>query len=131
MSISQAIAGSIEIWRERLARLTAAVAGSDDDAWWWRSLDESVLGRGASAARAALGRARPESQSLQFVRSAMTSTPVTRLQFAGVTAVVAAVVHLLLMWPRGTIGLWWLILPALAFGFGVIAIGTSMGSSRR
>ncbi|HWI16573.1 MAG TPA: hypothetical protein VNT81_02410 [Vicinamibacterales bacterium] len=120
---------AIQTWRDRMKRLSPQ-AGADSDAAWWRTLDASLIGRGASAATAAFRRADAESQLAQALRSVAAQPPVARMRFVGVMTLVAAFVHVALMWPNRPIGFWWLIVPAIALTFGLLVTSVAMKADR-
>jgi hypothetical protein len=132
MTIVHALVASVREWKKRLEALSTAPSGRDDDAEWWRMLDQSRIGRGFARSTDWLARARSESVSAQFWRAAAGAMPPsTRPRSVGVAAIVGSLVHVGFMARGEVVGYWWLILPAMAatFGFGAMVMSRFAGDS--
>lgn len=106
-------------------------ARSSEDERFWTVLDASLIGIAVSKAAKAFDAARRESRVATWLQASRAVSPLQARRLAGVAAIAGAIVHVLLAWQRAPIGLWWLILPAIALTFGVTAVLMSSGAARR
>ena len=100
----------------------------------WTQLTESAIGRAGGAAIEMASRAAAESRIVgawQRATAAWTRlAPTIKYRAAGTLTLSAAATHVAMLLPHQSPGAWWLIIPSLAAGLGVLLIALSFLAPR-